>query len=128
MEENEERALGVFQQALADLPRPRYDMLKLLIKFLAQVASHQDENLMSPHNIGIVFGPSLLKPPTEKNTELSVALLKADARKNDIVSILIVNCKRLFEDESEKVAELAKRIPNSDKSDDQIGTAVLVTK
>lgn len=42
------------------LPRPNFENVKYLIKFLAKLAEKSATNKMTPSNIAIVFGPNLL--------------------------------------------------------------------
>merc|ERR1712017_451 len=45
---------------------PNYRILKYLMNFLVnEVSVHADENKMIPSNIGIVFGPTLMRPRVE---------------------------------------------------------------
>ena len=44
------------------LPEENRVNLRYLIKFLAKVSTFSDHNRMTPANLGIVFGPNLLKP------------------------------------------------------------------
>lgn len=44
------------------LPEQNRHNLRYLIKFLAKVSTFSDHNRMTPANLGIVFGPNLLKP------------------------------------------------------------------
>uniref|UniRef100_A0AAX7SE99 Rho-type GTPase-activating protein 26 n=1 Tax=Astatotilapia calliptera TaxID=8154 RepID=A0AAX7SE99_ASTCA len=43
------------------LPEKNRQMLELLVKHLANVASHHQQNLMTIANLGVVFGPTLLQ-------------------------------------------------------------------
>uniref|UniRef100_A0A8C6SHJ6 Rho GTPase activating protein 26 n=1 Tax=Neogobius melanostomus TaxID=47308 RepID=A0A8C6SHJ6_9GOBI len=45
--------------------RKNRQMLELLMKHLANVASHHQHNLMTVANLGVVFGPTLLRPQEE---------------------------------------------------------------
>uniref|UniRef100_A0A8C6SES0 Rho GTPase activating protein 26 n=1 Tax=Neogobius melanostomus TaxID=47308 RepID=A0A8C6SES0_9GOBI len=47
------------------LPEKNRQMLELLMKHLANVASHHQHNLMTVANLGVVFGPTLLRPQEE---------------------------------------------------------------
>ncbi|XP_048342913.1 rho GTPase-activating protein 15 [Sphaerodactylus townsendi] len=47
------------------LPRPNYDTMKILFGHLKQVAANERLNRMSPQSLGIVFGPTLLRPEKE---------------------------------------------------------------
>ncbi|XP_029445961.1 SH3 domain-binding protein 1 [Rhinatrema bivittatum] len=55
-----ERRLECFREVCSKLPKENYNNLRYLIKFLAKLAEHQEENKMTPSNIAIVLGPNLL--------------------------------------------------------------------
>ncbi|XP_030634036.1 rho GTPase-activating protein 15 [Chanos chanos] len=43
------------------MPRPNHDTLKFLFRHLRRVMEHSDQNRMTTQNIGIVFGPTLMR-------------------------------------------------------------------
>ena len=47
------------KELLALLPDSHRDNLEYLIKFLSEVARHQERNKMPPHNLGLVIGPNI---------------------------------------------------------------------
>uniref|UniRef100_A0A8B9KMD8 Rho GTPase activating protein 26 n=1 Tax=Astyanax mexicanus TaxID=7994 RepID=A0A8B9KMD8_ASTMX len=68
------------------LPEKNKQMLELLMKHLANVASHHQQNLMTVANLGVVFGPTLLRPQEE-----TVAAIMDIKFQNIVVEILIEN-------------------------------------
>ncbi|XP_076319283.1 rho GTPase-activating protein 10-like isoform X2 [Tachypleus tridentatus] len=66
-------------------------MLELLISHLYRVAQHSDKNLMTVSNLGVCFGPTLLRP--EEETVASIMDIKFG---NIVVEILIENCDKIF--------------------------------
>lgn len=48
---------------IAVLPRAHYETLKYVCRHLQQVSRFKDKNLMSTENLGIVFGPTLMRAP-----------------------------------------------------------------
>ncbi|KAI9655612.1 MAG: Rho-type gtpase-activating protein [Bathelium mastoideum] len=52
------------RSALATLPRAHYDVLEVLISHLARVMEQERENLMTPHNLAVVFAPTIMRPPS----------------------------------------------------------------
>uniref|UniRef100_I3JP56 Rho GTPase-activating protein 26 n=1 Tax=Oreochromis niloticus TaxID=8128 RepID=I3JP56_ORENI len=66
------------------LPEKNRQMLELLVKHLANVASHHQQNLMTIANLGVVFGPTLLRPQEE-----TVAAIMDIKFQNIVVEILI---------------------------------------
>ncbi|XP_028838210.1 rho GTPase-activating protein 26-like isoform X2 [Denticeps clupeoides] len=75
------------------LPEKNRQMLELLMKHLANVASHHQQNLMTVANLGVVFGPTLLRPQEE-----TVAAIMDIKFQNIVVEILIENHERIFKD------------------------------
>ncbi|KAM9333788.1 LOW QUALITY PROTEIN: rho GTPase-activating protein 26-like [Pholidichthys leucotaenia] len=75
------------------LPEKNRQMLELLMKHLANVASHHQQNLMTVANLGVVFGPTLLRPQEE-----TVAAIMDIKFQNIVVEILIEHHERIFGD------------------------------
>uniref|UniRef100_A0A8C6Q411 Rho GTPase-activating protein 26 n=1 Tax=Nothobranchius furzeri TaxID=105023 RepID=A0A8C6Q411_NOTFU len=75
------------------LPEKNRQMLELLMKHLANVASHHQFNLMTIANLGVVFGPTLLRPQEE-----TVAAIMELKFQNIVVEILIEHHEKIFRD------------------------------
>ncbi|XP_020773556.2 rho GTPase-activating protein 26 [Boleophthalmus pectinirostris] len=75
------------------LPEKNRQMLELLMKHLANVASHHQHNLMTVANLGVVFGPTLLRPQEE-----TVAAIMDIKFQNIVVEILIEHHEKIFRD------------------------------
>ncbi|XP_003970809.1 rho GTPase-activating protein 26 isoform X1 [Takifugu rubripes] len=75
------------------LPEKNRQMLELLMKHLANVASHNQHNLMTVANLGVVFGPTLLRPQEE-----TVAAIMDIKFQNIVVEILIEHHEKIFRD------------------------------
>ncbi|BES90589.1 RhoGAP [Nesidiocoris tenuis] len=73
------------------LPPLHYNMLKILIEHLHNVASNADKNLMPVSNLGVCFGPTLLRPEVE-----TVAAIIDIKFYNIVVEILIEKCHQIF--------------------------------
>uniref|UniRef100_A0A8C7YKY0 Rho GTPase activating protein 26 n=1 Tax=Oryzias sinensis TaxID=183150 RepID=A0A8C7YKY0_9TELE len=71
------------------LPEKNRQMLELLVNHLANVASHHHQNLMTIANLGVVFGPTLLRPQEE-----TVAAIMDIKFQNIVVEILIEHHER----------------------------------
>ncbi|KAM8980042.1 rho GTPase-activating protein 9 isoform 2-T2 [Sarcophilus harrisii] len=57
--------LSRVQELIGSMPKPNQDTLRCLLEHLCRVIAHADKNRMTPHNLGIVFGPTLLRPEQE---------------------------------------------------------------
>lgn len=73
------------------LPKINLEVLKILMRHLTNVVAKCDKNLMTVSNLGVCFGPTLLRP--EEETVASILDLKFY---NIVVEILIENYQRLF--------------------------------
>ncbi|KAJ3019287.1 hypothetical protein HKX48_002232 [Thoreauomyces humboldtii] len=74
------------------LPPNNLTTLAYLALHLDRIQQHSTENLMTPTNIGVVFGPSLLRPE-EQETQLDLAESSA---KNAVIEFLVRNARKLF--------------------------------
>ncbi|RMC13676.1 hypothetical protein DUI87_08753 [Hirundo rustica rustica] len=68
------------------LPEKNKEMLEILVKHLANVSKHAKRNLMTVANLGVVFGPTLMRPQEE-----TVAAIMDLKFQNIVVEILIEN-------------------------------------
>ncbi|XP_073197424.1 rho GTPase-activating protein 10 isoform X5 [Lepidochelys kempii] len=73
------------------LPEKNKEMLDILVKHLANVADHAKKNLMTVANLGVVFGPTLMRPQEE-----TVAAIMDLKFQNIVVEILIENHEKIF--------------------------------
>lgn len=78
------------------LPERNREVLGLLMKHLANVAAHSKQNLMTVANLGVVFGPTLMRPQEE--TMAAIMDLKFQ---NIVVEILIEQQEKIFADAPE---------------------------
>nr|XP_028601055.1 rho GTPase-activating protein 10 isoform X2 [Podarcis muralis] len=74
------------------LPDKNKEMLDILVKHLANVSKHAKKNLMTVANLGVVFGPTLMRPQEE-----TVAALMDLKFQNIVVEILIENHDKIFQ-------------------------------
>ncbi|CAL8365642.1 unnamed protein product [Lota lota] len=91
--DNPEARVTEIHQIVHRLPEKNRQMLELLTKHLANVANHHQQNLMTVANLGVVFGPTLLRPQEE-----TVAAIMDIKFQNIVVEILIENHEKIFRD------------------------------
>uniref|UniRef100_A0A8C7SLK6 Rho GTPase activating protein 26 n=1 Tax=Oncorhynchus mykiss TaxID=8022 RepID=A0A8C7SLK6_ONCMY len=91
--DNQEARITEIHSIVHWLPEKNRQMLDLLTKHLANVANHHQQNLMTVANLGVVFGPTLLRPQEE-----TVAAIMDIKFQNIVVEILIENHERIFND------------------------------
>ncbi|KAK5917967.1 hypothetical protein CgunFtcFv8_002773 [Champsocephalus gunnari] len=73
------------------LPEKNRAMLKILTNHLLKVSSHSDQNLMTVSNLGMIFGPTLLRSQEE-----TVAAMMNIKFQNIVVEIIIENHNKIF--------------------------------
>ncbi|KAG5843346.1 hypothetical protein ANANG_G00149860 [Anguilla anguilla] len=91
--DNPEARITEVHNIVHRLPEKNRQMLDLLMKHLANVASHHQQNLMTVANLGVVFGPTLLRSQEE-----TVAAIMDIKFQNIVIEILIENHERIFKD------------------------------
>ncbi|NWU94330.1 GMIP protein, partial [Upupa epops] len=95
---------------LSKLPPSNYNTLRHLISHLFRVAEKFEENKMSPNNLGIVFGPTLLRPGL--GTDVSMSCLVDSGYQAQVVEFLIQNYERVFGvDELPSSSSLSRESP-----------------
>uniref|UniRef100_H3CNM8 Rho GTPase activating protein 9 n=1 Tax=Tetraodon nigroviridis TaxID=99883 RepID=H3CNM8_TETNG len=57
-----------------NMPPPNHDTLKFMCRHLQRVLEHSDANRMTTQNIGIVFGPTLMRPERD-NGNMAVNMI-----------------------------------------------------
>ncbi|KAJ8262154.1 hypothetical protein GJAV_G00163070 [Gymnothorax javanicus] len=73
------------------LPEKNRDLLGILMNHLAKVAANSKQNLMTVANLGVVFGPTLMRPQEE-----TVAAIMDLKFQNIVVEILIEKHEKIF--------------------------------
>ncbi|XP_010774483.1 rho GTPase-activating protein 26-like, partial [Notothenia coriiceps] len=91
--DNQEARVTEIHALVHRLPEKNRQMLELLMKHLSNVASHHQQNLMTIANLGVVFGPTLLRPQEE-----TVAAIMDIKFQNIVVEILIEHHEKIFRD------------------------------
>ncbi|TNM85068.1 hypothetical protein fugu_009246 [Takifugu bimaculatus] len=73
------------------LPEKNREMLEMLIKHLVTVCSHSEDNRMTPSNMAVIFGPTLMRAQVE-----TVAAMLDIKFQNIVVEILIEEHGKVF--------------------------------
>ncbi|XP_007473873.1 rho GTPase-activating protein 26 isoform X4 [Monodelphis domestica] len=89
--ENQESRVSEIHALVHRLPEKNRQMLQLLMNHLANVANNHKQNLMTVANLGVVFGPTLLRPQEE-----TVAAIMDIKFQNIVIEILIENHEKIF--------------------------------
>ncbi|XP_006274791.2 oligophrenin-1 [Alligator mississippiensis] len=89
--ENLDYRLGAIHSLVYKLPDKNREMLELLIRHLVNVCEHSRENLMSPSNMGVIFGPTLMRAQED-----TVAAMMNIKFQNIVVEILIEHFEKIY--------------------------------
>lgn len=94
--------VGRLRELMRDLPAENRATLLYLLRHLRRIVEVEQDNKMTPGNLGIVFGPTLLRPrPTDATVSLSSLVdYPHQAR---VIETLIVHYGLVFEEEPEEV-------------------------
>ncbi|XP_062931860.1 rho GTPase-activating protein 9 isoform X2 [Cynocephalus volans] len=90
LSESEQR-LSQIQELIGSMPKPNHDTLRYLLEHLCRVIAHSDKNRMTPHNLGIVFGPTLFRPEQETSDPAAHSLYPGQ-----LVQLMLTNFTSLF--------------------------------
>ncbi|KAM3938819.1 rho GTPase-activating protein 45 isoform 2-T2 [Leptodactylus fuscus] len=103
------------KELLQDLPFENRVTLQYLVKHLCRVSEQEQINKMSPSNLGIVFGPALMRPrPTDATVSLSSLVdYPHQAR---IVEALIVFFDKIFQETPLSMDKLSRTNDDDDAS------------
>ncbi|ESO83842.1 hypothetical protein LOTGIDRAFT_179683 [Lottia gigantea] len=80
------------------LPDAQFEMLEILIEHLVKVSNENEKNKMTVANLGVCFGPTLMRP--EEETMAAIMDIKFC---NIVVEILINNYEEIFGSQPEDV-------------------------
>ncbi|XP_073497017.1 oligophrenin-1 isoform X2 [Phyllobates terribilis] len=89
--ENLDYRLGAIHCLVYRLPDNHREMLELIVRHLSRVCEHSKENLMSPSNMGVIFGPTLMRAQED-----TVAAMMNIKFQNIVVELLIEHCNKIF--------------------------------
>ncbi|XP_034036193.1 rho GTPase-activating protein 45 [Thalassophryne amazonica] len=95
------------KELLKELPKANIATLRYIIRHLRRIAELEDDNKMSPSNLGIVFGPSLMRPrPT--GATISLSSLVDYPHQARIVETLIVFYSSIFQYKSSQSSRMSR--------------------
>lgn len=89
---NSDERLEAIHESLMLLPPAHFETLRYLMIHLKKVTQNDKDNLMGAENLGIVFGPTLMRPPEEN----AMTSLNDMRHQKQVVQILIQNEDVLF--------------------------------
>uniref|UniRef100_A0A3Q4H3V5 Rho GTPase-activating protein 29 n=1 Tax=Neolamprologus brichardi TaxID=32507 RepID=A0A3Q4H3V5_NEOBR len=90
------RVLFKIKDLLRQLPPANYKTLQFLVEHLHRVTEQSEENKMTASNLGIIFGPTLIKP-RQADAEVSLSSLVDYPYQALIVELLIRHYQMVFD-------------------------------
>ncbi|NXS15698.1 RHG29 protein, partial [Mystacornis crossleyi] len=90
------RIIIKIKDLLKQLPVPNYNTLQYLIGHLHRVTEQSDENKMSASNLGIIFGPTLIRP-RQTDATVSLSSLVDYPYQARVVELLITYYEKIFD-------------------------------
>ncbi|KAJ8409562.1 hypothetical protein AAFF_G00229630 [Aldrovandia affinis] len=90
------RVVFKIRDLLRQLPPTHYRTLMFLVEHLYRVTEKADENKMTASNLGIIFGPTLIKP-RQTDAEVSLSSLVDYPYQALIVELLIRHYHKIFD-------------------------------
>ncbi|CAJ1081869.1 rho GTPase-activating protein 29 isoform X1 [Xyrichtys novacula] len=90
------RVLFKIKDLLKQLPPAHYKTLQFLIEHLHRVSERSEENKMTASNLGIIFGPTLIKP-RQADAEVSLSSLVDYPYQALIIELLIRHYQMVFD-------------------------------
>ncbi|XP_016357658.1 rho GTPase-activating protein 29 [Sinocyclocheilus anshuiensis] len=90
------RVLFKIRDLLRQLPAAHYKTLQFLITHLDRVSEQAEENKMTASNLGIIFGPTLIKP-RQLEAEVSLSSLVDYPHQARMVDLLIRHHQMIFD-------------------------------
>nr|XP_019598008.1 PREDICTED: rho GTPase-activating protein 9 isoform X1 [Rhinolophus sinicus]XP_019598009.1 PREDICTED: rho GTPase-activating protein 9 isoform X1 [Rhinolophus sinicus] len=86
-----EQCRSQIRELIVSMPKPNHDTLRYLLEHLCRVIAHSEKNRMTPHNLGIVFGPTLFRPEQETSDPAAHALYPGQ-----LVQLMLTDFTSLF--------------------------------
>ncbi|XP_043554777.1 rho GTPase-activating protein 29-like isoform X1 [Chiloscyllium plagiosum] len=89
------RILFKVKDLLCQLPQANYNTLQYLMNHLCRVAEKEEENKMSASNLGIIFGPTLIRP-RQTDATASLSSLVDYPYQAQMVKLFITHYEKIF--------------------------------
>ncbi|KAM5179475.1 rho GTPase-activating protein 9 [Mantella aurantiaca] len=90
--------IQTMKDLVGNLPEPNYDTLKYIVCHLNSVKDECEKNRMTTQNIGIVFGPTLMRPEKEQFANIAANMVY----QNQVVEHFLTYSEELFSMDSEE--------------------------
>ncbi|NWU92039.1 RHG29 protein, partial [Upupa epops] len=101
------RIIIKIKDLLKQLPVPNYNTLQYLIGHLHRVTEQSGENKMSASNLGIIFGPTLIRP-RQTDATVSLSSLVDYPYQARVVELLITYYEKIFDVSSKPLLSISQ--------------------
>nr|XP_020467903.1 minor histocompatibility protein HA-1 isoform X2 [Monopterus albus] len=113
------------KELLKELPKANIATMRYIIRHLRRIAEREEDNKMSPSNLGIVFGPSLMRPRPSGAT-ISLSSLVDYPHQARIIEALIVFYSSIFQSKTSQSNKTGRTASTSTQqgsiTDDNMGS------
>ncbi|KAM3927343.1 GEM-interacting protein [Leptodactylus fuscus] len=92
--ETRQEAVQQMKDILCRLPASNYNTLRHLTAHLYRVSERFEDNKMNPNNLGIIFGPTLIRPAPDQDKPMTCLL--DSGNQAQAVEFLINNYEKIF--------------------------------
>ncbi|XP_040270565.1 GEM-interacting protein isoform X2 [Bufo bufo] len=89
-----QEAIQQMKDILCQLPASNYNTLRHLTAHLYRVSERFEDNKMNPNNLGIIFGPTLIRPAPDQDKPMTCLL--DSGSQAQAVEFLINNYEKIF--------------------------------
>ncbi|XP_073509925.1 GEM-interacting protein isoform X1 [Phyllobates terribilis] len=89
-----QEAIQQMKDILCQLPASNYNTLRHLTAHLYRVSERFEDNKMNPNNLGIIFGPTLIRPAPDQDKPMTCLL--DSGNQAQAVEFLINNYEKIF--------------------------------
>nr|XP_040567630.1 rho GTPase-activating protein 10-like isoform X1 [Lepeophtheirus salmonis] len=119
--ETREERISEVNRLVLQIPEPNKRMLELLCQHLEKVAGNSKKNMMTVSNLGVCFGPTLLR--AEEETVAAIMDIKFG---NVVVEILIENWKQFLSNEQTQQPESSSASSQKDLKGNNSGSLTVL--
>ncbi|KYQ96710.1 RhoGAP domain-containing protein [Tieghemostelium lacteum] len=83
------------KQLLKQIPLPNQTLIQELSKFLIKVTEYSSKNMMHSYNLGLMFGPNVMRPPEDNEFNTMSSMLDSQSQ---IWTLILENYNTIYQD------------------------------
>eukprot|EP01091_Cochliopodium_minus_P012657 TRINITY_DN3880_c0_g1_i2.p1 TRINITY_DN3880_c0_g1~~TRINITY_DN3880_c0_g1_i2.p1 ORF type:complete len:737 (-),score=278.63 TRINITY_DN3880_c0_g1_i2:823-3009(-) len=120
IKDNQPEQIKMMIQVIEKMPKDRQKMLEFIIYLCYEISKKSEINLMTNKNLGIVFGPTVMRPQSEGSCiDNAMAYQSSTTDRSNLVEVLISNSMEVFpkmeEDFNESYNQLITQLNEIDE-------------